>query len=222
MPRADQDRREGLAEVGRQARGLAAVARDLPRGRAGDPAAVERERRDEVEHEQQHVGGDEEAEPQLEPCRRPGAFEPRGGPEVVGAEQRHRGQPADDDDQQRHQRAGDRDAELLTRGRGVATHLHHAAEEEEVDAADLDPLTAGGDRVAELVQQDRAEEPEGGEDGHDEARLLVAELVGERLLQPEDGQEQDQEPRDIDPDADPEDRRQADGAATEHWMSMVA
>ena len=62
-----------------------------------------------------------------------------------------RGGRAEDDEQEGHRRAGDRDAELGARRVGVAAHLHHAAEQEEVDPLDRDPLAAGGERVAELV-----------------------------------------------------------------------
>ena len=59
------------------------------------------------------------------------------------------------------------DAELGARRVGVAVHLHHAAEQEQVDALDLDPLAPGGERVAQLVQHDRAEEARRRHDGDD-------------------------------------------------------
>jgi hypothetical protein len=59
--------------------------------------------------------------------------------------------------------------------------------------------------VAELVQQDRAEEADRGGQRGQVARRLVVELARELLREPEDRQEQDQEPRRVDPDADAED-----------------
>ena len=56
------------------------------------------------------------------------------------------------------------DAELLAGRLAVAIGAHEAAEEEQVDAADPDPFAAGGERVPELVQHDRAEEQERGDD----------------------------------------------------------
>ena len=80
-------------------------------------------------------------------------------------------------DRERDQRPGHGDEELLPWRVGVPVHLHHAAEEEEVDAGDLDPRAAGGERVPELVQDDRAEEQHrGGERGR-VARRLVAQDV---------------------------------------------
>ena len=55
MPQADQDVGEDLAQRRGEAGGAGAVAGHPPGDRAGDPAAVERERRDEVEHEQEEV-----------------------------------------------------------------------------------------------------------------------------------------------------------------------
>ena len=52
---AHEDVREALADPGREARAAVRVARDLPRDRARDPPAVERERGDEVEHEHHEV-----------------------------------------------------------------------------------------------------------------------------------------------------------------------
>src|SRR4029450_12130350 len=120
------------------------------------------------------------------------------------------------------QRPGDGDPELLPRGARVAAHLHDAAEEEEVDPADRDALATCGERMAELVQEDRSEEAERGGDRGPERERGVAELVLKGVVQPEDEEEQDSEPRDVDADADAEDGRQASGAATDHAASMVA
>ena len=70
------------------------------------------------------------------------------------------GDGAEDHDrqQQRHRRAGGGDAELLARRLAVAVGAHEAAEEEQLDAADADALTARGERVPELVGDDRPEE----------------------------------------------------------------
>ena len=90
-------------------------------------------------------------------------------------------QRAHDHDRERHQRAGDRDPELLARRVGVAAHLHHAAEEEEVDARHLDAHAPRGQRVAELVQHDRAEEQRRRGHGGDVALRVVPQDVAERL-----------------------------------------
>ena len=91
--------------------------------------------------------------------RRRAPGQARGVPERVrrrrAGRDRHGGQP---DDRQRDERARDRDAELGARRVRVAVHPHHAAEQEQVDARHLDALAPGGERVPELVQQDRGEE----------------------------------------------------------------
>ena len=69
------------------------------------------------------------------------------------------------DEDERHERPGDRDLELRAGRARVARHLRDAAEEPQVDAADLDPLAAGDERVAELVQDERDEEQEHRGDG---------------------------------------------------------
>ena len=79
----------------------------------------------------------------------------------------------DDDHEQGGRRPGGGDAELGA-GRGrLGAHVHQAAEEEQVDAGDLDPLAAGGERVAELVDDDRAEEQERLADGGEVERRAL-------------------------------------------------
>ena len=87
---------------------------------------------------------------------------------VDAAEHRQPGGRRSPRQQQRDRRPGRGDAELLARRLGVAQRAHEAAEEEQVDAADPDPFAARGQRVPELVQHDRAEEDERGDDGADE------------------------------------------------------
>ena len=155
---ADQDPAEPDADVGGEARGLVPVAGDLPGGRAGDPAAVERERRHEVEHEQHEVHRDEQRDDDLGRRRVALRREPRRVPERVRAGEQHRRAGATAISSSVTSGPGRGDAELRARRVGLAAHLHHAAEQEEVDALDLDPLAPGGQRVPELVQHDRAEE----------------------------------------------------------------
>ena len=60
---------------------------------------------------------------------------------------------------------GGGDAELGARRVGLAAHLHHAAEQEQVDPLDLDALAPRRQRMPELVQQDRGEEARRGHHG---------------------------------------------------------
>ena len=197
-----------LADQARQARGLRAVAGGLPDRRAGDPAAVERERGHEVEHEQERVHRHQEGDEQQRRVGRAVPAEPRRLVEVGPARDRHPGRGAGEDDRQRHERAGDGDEELLAGRVGVPAHLHHAAEEEEVDAGDLDPRAPRGERVPELVQHDRAEEQDRGHHGGRVARRAAAQDLGEVAREDEQEQEQDQEPGGVDADPDPEDPSQ--------------
>ena len=57
--------------------------------------------------------------------------------------------------------------------RSVAAHLRQAAEQEQLDPLDLDPLAARDQRVAELVHDQRAEEQQHGRD-----RRQVGDAVG--------------------------------------------
>ena len=79
---AHHQRREALAQVGGEARRPVPVAGQLPRDRAGDPAAVERERGQHVEHEQRGVGERRERDHHLEQ-RAGGGGERRGVREAV-------------------------------------------------------------------------------------------------------------------------------------------
>ena len=81
-----------------------------------------------------------------------GAGEPRRVPERVRARERDRA-PRASTISERHRGPGDGDAELGAGRVGVAAHLHHAAEQEEVDPVDLDALAPRGERVAELVSR---------------------------------------------------------------------
>src|SRR3954447_9311262 len=59
---ADQQHGERLTEEGGDAGRAVAVTGEAPDRGTGDPAAVERERGDQVEHEQDHVHRDREAD----------------------------------------------------------------------------------------------------------------------------------------------------------------
>ncbi len=172
---AHHQRGEALAEVGGELGGAVAVAGELPGDRAGDAAAVEWERGDHVQHEQRDVGERAEREHDLD--QRAGGEAERGGVERVVAEHRVRGGGEDDREDERHGEACGGDAELLARRLGVAVGAHEAAEEEQVDAAHADALTACRERVAELVQDDRAEEDDRRDDRGDEALARVGDGV---------------------------------------------
>ena len=222
---ADQQRREALAEVGRRARRAAAVAGHLPGDRAGDPAAVERERRDEVEHEQQRrwprpVKLSRQLERPdvavaVEPRRRPRSRRRRAAPIEASA-------PTHDDQRAspagRRRRRGTPRPGCRCRGSSSSRRRRRTGRCRDTSIPSRRATSACPSSCSRIEPK----KPNAVSDRHDEALLLVAQLVGERPLEPEDEQEQDEEPRDVDPDADPEDRRQADGAATEHWESMVA
>ena len=91
----------------------------------------------------------------------------------------------------------------------VAVHAHHAAEQEEVDAGHVDALPARGQRVPQLVQQDRAEERERRHDGDDvDRRLAGVQGLPQGVPEQVDDQEQDQEPRVVHAHADPEQAQQ--------------
>ena len=136
--------------------------------------------------------------------------------ELIAAE---RGADAEEQDRE-HERdggAGGGDTELLARGLAVAVGAHEAAEEEQVDAADADAFAARGERVAELVQHDRAEEQERGDDRRDEPGDAADDRFLEPLTQQQNPQKQDREPRVVDADAEAEELEELEGgAAAEH------
>ena len=81
------------------------------------------------------------------------------------------------------------------------------------------PLRIAGEGVAELVQDDRAEEAEGADHGEGEGRrgrAALAEHVAVEVREPEDHQEEDEEPGPVDRDADSADVKKGDRAAAEH------
>ena len=112
-----------------------AVARPPPRDRARDPAAVEREGRDQVEDEEQQVDATSDR-------RAPPAGRPRGPTARTASPPRSRSRlpratpisRAQAGDQQRHDRPGDGDPELDAGRVGVALHLRDPAEQPQVDA----------------------------------------------------------------------------------------
>ena len=80
---------------------------------------------------------------------------------------------------QRHGRTGQADQRVDPRAGGVAVHLGPAAEQLQGDAAHADAVPAGGQRVAELVQQHRAEQAD-----HEAEADQVAERAGQAELGP--------------------------------------
>ena len=123
------------------------------------------------------------------------------------------------EDQRGHRRARQGDPRFHPGPVGFAVHPRHAAEDPELDRADPDPVAGADEGVAELVQEDRAEEAGGAGDGEDERRgraRRVAQQFAVEVGHPEDDQEEDQEPGPVDRDADPANVEQGDGAAAEH------
>src|SRR5204862_107871 len=83
---------------------------------------------------------------------------------------------------------------------------------------DRDPAPDRDECVPELVEEDRREEPERGEDREPVDRgvaLVRAEDVAIDPRHPEDDQEQEQEPRVVDADPDSANVEQGDSAAAE-------
>ena len=121
---------------------------------------------------------------------------------------------ADADDHERHRRSGRGDPKLGARRVGVARHPRHAAEEPQVDAADLDPLAARDERMAELVQDQRREEQHHRSDGDDVGlRHRSAELVAKPVRAEVDEEEEDDEPARARADPDAEDAQELDRAS---------
>ena len=80
------------------------------------------------------------------------------------ADERQIDRETERDEQQRAERARRRDPELLARRLRVAAHVGGAAEQEQLDALHLDALAPRGERVPELVHDQRAEEQQHGDD----------------------------------------------------------
>ena len=184
-------------DVGREPRRPAEVVPRRPERRAQHAAAVERQRREQVEGEQEQVRHPEPADDPVDHVRQ---LEPRGE------------RDADEPDRERHERPGDRDPELGA-GRGEhALELRHAAEEPQRDPVDLHPLAPGHERVPELVREQRGEEEHRGRDRADE-RAGAGEPdvpVLEVALDRPDDEREDDEPAPVDADLDPGDAAEAD------------
>ena len=104
---------------------------------------VERQRRQQVEREQDEV---REAQPATTPSI------------AFGSPAEGRDQHAEEADHKRDKRPCDRDPELGAGARKAGLELRHAAEEPEIDPLNLDPFSSRLQRVTELVQQERDEE----------------------------------------------------------------
>jgi hypothetical protein len=212
-----------LAEARGDARAAVAIARGAPHDRAHDPPAVERVGGDQVEDEDDQVHRDEEPDRQQHRRDVRARGEQRRVDEAVRADEREAGQDARDDDRERRERTGPRDLELLARGAALAAHQREAAERRDRDAGDLDPVPARGERVAQLVHDDRREQQQRARDrGQVGGRVGAAERVLERARQPEDDEEQDDEPTGVDPHTDAEDARQLDRSGPPEHGGMVA
>jgi hypothetical protein len=143
-----------------------------------------------------------------------GAVERHGLPQRAPAVDGQAGDQAEDDHHHRAERPGGGDAELRAGGRRLGAHPHQPAEEEQVDAVDLEALALGGQRVPQLVEQDR---PEGQERGRHRggvgSGVRPVQRVLERPLEVEDREEQDQEPAVVHAYPDAEQAGQLEGAA---------
>ena len=222
-PGPDQDVGEALPERGGEVGGRGAVAGHLPGDRPCDPAAVERERGDQVEHEQHDVDAGQVGHHRDEPAGRTLGVEGDGVPVVVGpAGGQHPQARAQDRDQEGHDGPRDRDAELDARGRRVLRHLRDPAEQPQVDACDRDPVADRHHGVAELVQEDRQEEQQGADRRKREGGAVVAARQRRLVVvgQPPDEEEQGEEPARIDSDADAEDAHERDRPATQHGLMV--
>ena len=125
--------------------------------------------------------------------------------EVPAAGQQRAGDDAEDDHRERHQRTRGRDAELGAGPFDQAAGARDPAERPQVDPDDAQPVAARDERVAELVQDQRGEEPQHGGDGDQVGgRDRAAEHFVEWLRDDVDEEEQHDEPADPDADADPE------------------
>ena len=126
---------------------------------------------------------------------------------------------------ERDERPGDRDPELGAGARKAALELRHAAEEPEIDALDLHPVSPRLQSVSELVQEERCEEEESGDDGqHDVLTVREAGVLrredGDRE-RPDDEREDDQ-PAPVDPDPDAGDPAELKGRIHEETLRVGA
>ena len=188
--------------------------------RPGDPPAVEREGGDDVEQQQ---GAVDERQPahQRERRGRGRAFADQGRvAEARAAGEQHPEREAEGEQPERHQRPGDGHLELLGGALGLAAHVQQPAEEPQVDAHHRDPDPAGGERVAELVQDQREEVPERARDGDRVGgRLRAADDFVEAAREPVDQEEQDEQPASAGPHANPEDARQLQVPSPRHQLN---
>jgi hypothetical protein len=134
------------------------VAREPPDHGSGNPSAVEREGRDQVEGQQQDVPEEQPAQRQQHRRDVNRSIELRCVHEAVGPDEREVNAQADEHEQERRERTCGRDLELLARSGCVASHLRHASEQEQVDPANLDPLASGDERMPQLVDDQRPEQ----------------------------------------------------------------
>jgi hypothetical protein len=177
------------------------IASKTPECRTQYAPTVERQRRQQVEREQDQVC---EAQPSHDPVDR--VRKPRDGSD----------QDAEEADCKRDERPRNRDPELGAGARKVGLELRHATEEPEVDSLDFDSVSSRLQRVTELVQQKREEEEQRGHDGErdvltiGEAGVLGREDRGRE--RPDDEREHDQ-PAPVHPDPDASDPAQLKGRA---------
>ena len=114
------------------------------------------------------------------------------------------------------QRTGDRDLELGPGGVRVLLEPGEAAEQPQRDRGDADVVAPGHEGVAELVEQDRAEEEHGARDRKQIRRGVTrggVEDVAVEAGEPEDDQEEDHEPGVVHRDPDAPDAKQCDATA---------
>ena len=168
----------------------AKIASKMPERGAQDASPVERQRRQQVEREQDEVRETQPGDDPVDRVRKP--REPRD-------------QHAEEADRKRDERPCDRDPELGAGSLKVGLELRHAAEEPEVDPLDLDAFSSRLQRVTEFVQQERDEEEKRGHDGQRDV-LTVGEagVLGRKhgdRERPDDEREHDQ-PAPVHPDPD--------------------
>jgi hypothetical protein len=169
---ADQDGADPLADPRGGQRRAGAVAAQAPQDRVQHAPAVQRRAGDQVEQRQGPV---HDAEPQHRP-----------GDQAAGAElgQQHRHAEEDAAERQAGERPDPGDQELQPRAGQLAADARDAPEQPEGDVLDLDAGDPpGGDGVAQLVHDQRAEEQPGGGQRGDPVRLrrVARESRGEDL-----------------------------------------
>src|SRR6185312_874626 len=224
-PQADSDQhdRERLSGARGDAGAGVAFAADAPHERAQDPAAVQRVGGDQVEEEHDRVHRHEEAERQQHRRDVRARAEQRRVDEAMRADEREADEHAQNDDRQRRERSGAGDLQLLARAAAFAAQQREPAERGDRDAGDVDPVAAGGERVAQLVHDDRREQQQRARDrGQVGGPVRAAERALERARQQEDHDEQHDEPAEVDADADAEDARELNRSGTPEHGGMVA